>query len=365
MEEIQSNTTIADRMPGLVAVYDVKTGQYLYTNKSVTNILGYQPEDFISGGVNFVSSLIHPDDVADIINQNKKALVEANTQSEDSPIEQLTFSFEYRMKHKDGHWVWIHTDSSVFHRNADGEVEQILNVSSNIDGRKREEEQMDLLKQDFEEVVQTQNRQLQDREWLFRSLIEVVEDYAIFRLDINGNVGSWNEGVANILGYTEDEIIGLPISIFFTDEDREKRLHEQELEHAKTKGTFSTEGIRMRKDGSTFFATTTLTPIWDERGILQGFSKIIRDVTERKEAEETIRYHAMHDTLTGLINRKSLAENFVIAHTNAIRHGNKLAIIFLDLDRLKQLTTHWVMPSVIYYSKKWRTVFATQFVKST
>ncbi len=337
IDNLERKTVIADRMPWLVAVYNVKTGQYLYTNKSVTNILGYEPEDFINGGVSFVSSLIHPDDVAEIINKNNKALVEANTQSDETSIESLTFSFEYRMRHKDGTWIWIHTDSSIFKRDEEGEVEQILNVSFNINDRKEQEEHTENLKAEFEDLLESQNQQLQDREWMFRSLIEVVEDYAIFRLDTEGNVGSWNEGVANILGYSESEILGQPISILFTEEDRKNKLHEQELELSKTQGTVLHEGIRLRKDGTTFFATTTITPIWDERGILEGYSKIIRDVTEKKEAEETIRYHAMHDTLTGLVNRESLAERFIIAQSNAVRNGHKLALIFLDLDRFKTI----------------------------
>lgn len=337
MKKNQLTADIADHMPGLVAIYNIQTGQYLYVNKAITKILGYQPEDFINGGVAFVTSLIHPDDVLEVTTTNNMALIEAESRHNDVSIDNIIMNFEYRMKHRDGSWVWLHTTGNIFQRDENGAVEQILNVSINITERKEKEAQLESLKSEFEQLLEQKTEALQDREKMFRSLIEVVEDYAILRLDVEGNIGSWNEGVANILGYSEEEIMGQPISIFFTEEEQRQNVHHEELEQAKTEGTIIRDGIRVRKDGTTFFSTSTITPIWDERGILQGFSKIIRDVTELKEAEEAIRYHALHDTLTGLPNRKSLDEFYSAAQSSAIRQGHKLAIIFLDLDRFKTI----------------------------
>ncbi len=337
MRTAQMTASITDHIPGLVAVYNIRTGKYLYVNKSVTKILGYQPEDFINGGLPFANSLVHPDDVPEIITENARALEEANRHPENDIMQDAIASFEYRMKHKNGSWVWLQTNGSVFKRNAKGEVEEILNISVNISERKEREAQLENLKKEFEQLAFEQTKELQEREKMFRTLIEVVEDYAIVRLDTEGKVQSWNEGVANILGYSEDEIMGQSISVFFPQEDRDKNLHTLELQEAKKAGTVTKEGVRVRKDGTTFFATSTVTPIWGEKGLLQGYSKIIRDVTEIKEAEETIRYHALHDTLTGLPNRQSLDEHFNIAKSSAVRHNHKLAIIFLDLDRFKNI----------------------------
>ena len=332
-----SNTIIADRMPGLVTIYSIPLGKYTYINKSITTVLGYKPKDFLNGGMEFMLSLIHPEDVPEVELQSKKALIAANIQSPKEQLQNLSTDIEYRMKHKKGHWIWVHTELSAFSRNEDGEVAEVLSISTNITERKEQENQIERLKSEFEILVDRQNKEIQDREKMFRSLIEVVEDYAIFRLDTEGKIRSWNEGVGKILGYTEEEIIGQPTTILFAEDDKAKNLHIEELERAKSEGTTIQEGIRLRKDGSTFFATVTITPIWDEQGVIEGYSKIIKDVTELKQAEEKIRYHASHDTLTGLANRNSLDEYFTMSKASAIRHGNKMALIFLDLDRFKTI----------------------------
>lgn len=337
MSKLENKTRIADRMPGLVSVYNIKTGKYLYTNKSVTTILGYEPEDFINGGVEFVNSLVHPDDFDALMTYNHKALNIANNENRLEQKENHSALAEYRMRHKDGHWVWVQTESSVFERDQTGLVEEVLSVSANITPRKEQELKIDKLKAEFDNLVDEHNRELLEREKMFRTLIEVIEDYAIFGLDTEGKIISWNEGGSKILGYTEDEIIGQSVELFFAENDRKKQIHKQELDKARTEGTVYREGLRLRKDGTTFFANSTVTPIWDEQGELKGYSKIIRDITELKEAEETIRYHALHDTLTGLANRKALDDHFIQAQSNAIRHGHKLAIIFLDLDRFKTI----------------------------
>jgi diguanylate cyclase len=336
-EPKQITTGIADQMPALVTVYNIKDGRYVYVNDSIKKILGYSPEDFISGKINFSTSLVHPDDVDEVIANNTKARELASTLPPHQTDREIIISFEYRMRHKDGHWVWVHSDSSIFKRDDNNQVEEILNVTMDISERKEKEIQIEGLKNEFEALIDQQTRELQDREKMFRSMIEVIEDYAIVHLNPKGEVNSWNEGVAKILGYTEEEVVGQSTRIFFSKEDQENELHIKELDIARTEGTTTQEGIRVRKDGTTFFATSTITPIWDEKGLLQGFSKIIRDVTELKEAEETVRYHAFHDMLTGLGNRKSLDEHFAMAKDSAIRHGHKLALIFLDLDRFKNI----------------------------
>jgi diguanylate cyclase (GGDEF)-like protein/PAS domain S-box-containing protein len=337
MKNEQFLASIADHVPGLVAVYNIQTGEYLYVNKSVTKILGYQPEDFINGGINFTSSLMHPDDAKDVWEKNSEALDAANKNPTQEVNNDSIVGFEYRLKHKDGSWVWMHTEGSVFSRDKNGMVENILNISVNITERKIKEDQLATLKSDFEKRVEQQKWELLEREDMFKGLIEVIQDYAIFRLDLDGKVVSWNEGIENILGYTEEEIIGKPLNIIFTQSDQLNNMPQKELDEVKVKGALVQEGIRVRKDGTTFFAVSTITPIKNEMGELQGFSKIIRDVTELKEAEETIRYHALHDTLTGLANRKALDEHFSVAQSLAMRHGHKVAIMFLDLDRFKTI----------------------------
>ena len=122
-----------------------------------------------------------------------------------------------------------------------------------------------------------------------RLLVESVKDYAIYMLDTEGRVTSWNDGAERIEGYSSEEILGQHFSRSFTPEDVQQGKPELELKTALEQGRVETEGWRVRKDGSRFYADVVLTPVHDEVGTHCGFSKVARDVTERKQAEEKIR----------------------------------------------------------------------------
>ncbi|MBV9510535.1 MAG: PAS domain S-box protein [Caulobacteraceae bacterium] len=119
----------------------------------------------------------------------------------------------------------------------------------------------------------------------FRLLIDSVVDYAIYMLDPNGIVTNWNTGAQKIKGYAADEIIGHHFSRFYTPADRAAGAPLRGLNTATSEGRFETEGWRMRKDGSQFWANVVIDAIRDEQGQLIGFAKITRDITERKIAE--------------------------------------------------------------------------------
>src|SRR5579883_2226907 len=118
---------------------------------------------------------------------------------------------------------------------------------------------------------------LRESEQRFRSLIEGVKDYAIFMLDPEGRVSTWNEGAQRIKGYRADEIIGQHFSRFYTDEDVQAGKPATALKVAAAQGKFEEEGWRVRKDGSRFWADVVITAIRDPLGKLLGFSKITRD----------------------------------------------------------------------------------------
>ncbi|MGC2087051.1 MAG: PAS domain S-box protein [Bradyrhizobium sp.] len=122
----------------------------------------------------------------------------------------------------------------------------------------------------------------------FRLMVQGVTDYAIFLLNLEGIVSSWNAGAERIKGYNPEEIIGQHFSIFYTAEDRAAGLPAIALETARRDGRFEKEGLRVRKDGTTFWANVVIDAIRDSDGVLMGFAKITRDVTERKKAEETL-----------------------------------------------------------------------------
>jgi PAS domain S-box-containing protein len=126
----------------------------------------------------------------------------------------------------------------------------------------------------------------------YRLLIEGVTDYAIFSLDPSGNVTSWNSGAERIKGYSGEEIIGQHFSKFYSAEDSAAGLPTRILETAATTGHYEGEGWRLRKDGTRFWSSVVITPLRDEGGNLLGFSKITRDVTDRKRLLDKIQQHA-------------------------------------------------------------------------
>ncbi len=133
-----------------------------------------------------------------------------------------------------------------------------------------------------------QEKALFDSEQRFRMLVEGVQDYAIYMLDIQGTVTNWNAGAQSIKGYTADEIVGEHFSRFYTEQDRARGEPQFALETALREGKYEREAHRVRKDGSLFWASVVLDPIFDEGGKHVGFAKVTRDITERKKAEEQL-----------------------------------------------------------------------------
>ncbi|MGA0600993.1 PAS domain S-box protein [Caulobacter sp. KR2-114] len=119
----------------------------------------------------------------------------------------------------------------------------------------------------------------------FRLLVANVVDYALYMLDRQGHVVSWNTGAQNIKGYAADEIVGRHFSAFYTQEDRAAGTPQRALATALEKGRFEAEGWRVRKDGSRFWASVVIDPIRDETGEHLGFAKITRDITERRNTQ--------------------------------------------------------------------------------
>lgn len=122
----------------------------------------------------------------------------------------------------------------------------------------------------------------------FELLISGVRDYAIFMLDPQGKIMTWNDGAQRITGYTADEIIGKHCSCFYTVEERTEDKAAHELEMAVQTGRCEEEGQRTRKDGSQFWANVIISPLYDESGKLTGFAKVTRDISERKEVERRV-----------------------------------------------------------------------------
>jgi PAS domain S-box-containing protein len=143
-------------------------------------------------------------------------------------------------------------------------------------------------------------RELQNEERSLRLLIDGLRDFAIFMLDRSGRVATWNAGAERFKGYQASEVIGQEISMFFTPEDVASGAPQHELQTAITDGRFEDEGVRVRKDGSRFWANIILTALRDSNGELIGFGKVIRDITDRKRSVEQFRL-AIEAAPTGML----------------------------------------------------------------
>ncbi|WP_432260708.1 hybrid sensor histidine kinase/response regulator [Cupriavidus sp. TMH.W2] len=123
----------------------------------------------------------------------------------------------------------------------------------------------------------------------YRTLVEAIQDYAIFTLDVDGHVSSWNKGAARIKGYQRDEILGKHFSQFYTPDAVARHWPEAELKAAAELGRFEDEGWRVRKDGTRFWANVVITALRDADGRLIGFGKVTRDLTDQRRAAEALR----------------------------------------------------------------------------
>jgi len=179
-----------------------------------------------------------------------------------------TGSFEdegWRVR-KDGSLFWANVVITAM-RDAEGTLLGFAKVTRDLTQRRIHEEEL---------------RRSEER---FRLLVEGVSDYAIFMLDANGRIVTWNVGAERIKGYTASEIIGQHFSIFYPDDVRESGWPEHELQVASEKGSFVDNGWRVRKDGTTFWANVTITALRDDTGRLLGYAKLTRDLTEAKRVE--------------------------------------------------------------------------------
>jgi len=175
------------------------------------------------------------------------------------------------------------------------------------------------------------------------AIVEGVSDYAIFMLNRDGFVLTWNAGASRIKGYTAEEIIGRHFSAFFPPEALDDGLPERELEEAEIKGVYQDEGWRLRKDGSRFWASVSITPLWTATGQLRGFAKVVRDDTERRKAaqerarlelleeRERIAHDLHHHIVEGLFGvGLTLQGSLALAERTELRERLEKAVETLD-----------------------------------
>ena len=181
--------------------------------------------------------------------------------------EQGRFEEEGWRVRKDGSTFWASVTITAL-RGADGRLTGFAKVTRDLTERRRNEEA------------------LRRSEEQFRLLLEAVSDYAIYMLDVEGRVLTWNSGAQAIKGYAASEVVGRHFAMFFTPEDIAAGTPQAELETAARTGRADSEGWRLRKNGTVFWAGIVLTPVHDVDGVLHGFAKVTRDLSEQRRLSE-------------------------------------------------------------------------------
>ncbi|MDP3856187.1 MAG: sensor domain-containing diguanylate cyclase [Stagnimonas sp.] len=170
---------------------------------------------------------------------------------------------------------------------------------------------------------------------LYAQMVRGVSNYGIYLLDRAGIIRSWNLGASAITGFTEDEVLGLPFEVLFTDAARFDGLPERTLQFARGNRHHKDEQPRRRKNGQDLVALCTLDAMREDGGELQVFVEVFTDITEQKQREAGLYQRATRDALTGLINRGHFTEMASMELERARRFSEPLSLALLDIDHFK------------------------------
>ena len=271
------NNAILSSAASLVVATDLD-GKVMLFNKAAEKALGYSAAEVIGRRT---PALWH--DREEIAARARKLSAELGRSVE--PRLDVFFMKGREQDVESNECTFVRKDGSRFDvsltvttlRGAEGQVVGFLGMSEDITARKQAERQRDAA---IEGLRISEERH--------RLLIDGVADYAIYWLDVDGRVNSWNTGAQNLKQYMAAEIIGKHFSVFFTEEDRQKGTPARAIHEARTLGKFEDEGWRVRKDGTRFWASVLLEPIRAADGTIVGFAKISHDVSLRREADRRL-----------------------------------------------------------------------------
>jgi diguanylate cyclase (GGDEF)-like protein/PAS domain S-box-containing protein len=254
-EKIRFQATLLDEVGEAVIAIDLE-GKVVYWNRAAEELYGWSAEETIGRPSVEVTASEDLWERADEIMSELRAM--------------KSWVGEYQLRHKDGTLFPALINITPVH-DEQANLVGMISISTDITERKEAEEA------------------LKESEERFRLLVEGIKDYAIFMLDAEGHITTWNEGARRIKGYEAQEIIGEHFSIFYPEEDAKRGRPSEELRVAAEESHYEEEGLRVSKDGSMFWASVLITTVRDEEGNLRGFSKVVRNISERKRAEEVLR----------------------------------------------------------------------------
>jgi PAS domain S-box-containing protein len=281
-----------------------KEGIVLNWNKGANKIKGYTADEIV--GKHFRNFYPAQDQAAKL---PERLLAEAAKNGR--------ASHEGWRVRKDGTLFWGFIVITALHDD-NGKVIGFSKITRDLTHVKNAEElQKEYIKQ-LEDLRQSEER--------YHRMIDEVKDYAILMLDINGNILDWNQGAEKIKGYTAAEAIGKNFRMFYRSDDRERGLPEQLLHEAATTGRAAHEGYRVRKDGSQFWGNTVITALHDEVGNVIAYSKVTRDLTDKKIADDKIKQYAAQ-----LEQKNQELEEFAYIASHDLKEPLRKIVAFGDL----------------------------------
>ncbi|MBT1704773.1 PAS domain-containing sensor histidine kinase [Chryseosolibacter indicus] len=251
-----------------------KDGKILDWNKGAEKLKGYTAEEIV--GKSF--RLFYPKEEKDA-NLPEQLLEEA--------VKNGSVVHEGWRIRKDGKRFWGNIVITALH-DENNNIIGFSKVTRDLTDKKIAEDKVSNV---MEELRQA-NEQLKQSEERYHKMIEEVQDYAIILLNLNGEIQNWNTGAEFIKGYNAKEIIGKSFKLFYTKEDRDNKLPDSLLARAREEGKVNHEGWRVRKDGTLFWGSVVITALHGANGDLIGFSKVTRDLTERKQVEDALKSRA-------------------------------------------------------------------------
>lgn len=257
--------------------WDMISQQFHYTQR-LAEIFGFTGNE--TPKRNEFTDRIHPDDLDRRIAAHEEA------------IRTGKLFYEVRVIMPDNSIRWIRANGEVIYNDAKQPLKMYGTILDITETRSQAESLEDKVRERTR-LLEQKNEELKLSEERYYKMTEEVEDYAIILLDKDGTILNWNKGAQKIKGYTEVEIVGKNFEIFYLEEDRRTGLPKSIIGQARENGRAMHEGWRKRKDGTRFWGSIVITALHDEKDNVIGFTKVTRDLTERKLAEDLLKQHAV------------------------------------------------------------------------
>ncbi|UNU27608.1 response regulator [Microcoleus vaginatus] len=254
---------IADSNPNLLYVYDLIEQRNVYTNRQISTMLGYTAQEIQDMGTAMIPTLVNTDDLPKLFENLQKLEL-----AKDGHI----LEFQYRMRHKNGEWRWIHSWDTVFLRTKDGKPKQILGTANDITDRKLSEEKLLASQQRISFLLQQ-------------------TPLAVIELNLNLEIITWNPAAVAIFGYSEQEAIGRVASDLIVPESYHPQLSDILNQELNAKSSSTSENLT--KDGRIIICEWYNTQLIDDNGTAIGIALMAVDITQRKQAETELQESAL------------------------------------------------------------------------